>query len=268
MGYGWFVETLDDERRLIQHSGSLDGFYGTIERYIDDGVTIVVLTNHEGGDVWALIAVLESEFLPVSATAFESDRVLENDLVTVAHTRYPVGAASEMHAHGDRVNVFLTDLAVHVTTGEGEEFEATREARTAVWSEATSHALRAISDFEVIVVELRGGGGAPVPISPSDATRVAAQQHEIEFENDQVRIVRVRLAPSARTPSHVHSLPAVTVLLGDAQIRVADDEGQTQLADRHHGEVRWTDPVGQHTVENVGKTELLAIRVEIKQAPA
>jgi len=268
VGYGWFVKTLDDERRLIQHSGSLDGFYGTIERYIDDGVTFIVLTNHEGGDVWAMISVLESEFLPVSATAFESDRVLENDLVTVAHTRYPAGAASEMHAHGDRVNVFLTDLAVHVTTGEGEEFEATREARTAVWSEATSHALRAISDFEVIVVELRGEGSALASVSPSDATRVAAQHHEIEFENDQVRIVRVKLPPGARPPSHVHSLPAVTVLLGDARIRVTDGEGQARVVDRHHGEVRWMDPAGQHTVENVGETELLAIRVEIKRAPA
>jgi len=268
VGYGWFVKALDAERRLIQHSGSLDGFFGTIERYVDDGVTFVVLTNYEGGDVWALISVLESEFLPVSATAFESTRVLENDLVTVTRTRYPAGATSEMHPHGDRVNVFLTDLAVHVTTGEGEEFEATRETGTAVWSEATSHALRAISDFEVVVVELRGEGGKPVPILPSDATRVAAQHHEVEFENDQVRIVRVKLPAGARTPSHVHSLPAVTVLLGDAQIRVTDDEGQARVVDRHHGEVRWMDPVGQHNVENVGTAELLAIRVEIKRAPA
>ena len=81
----------------------------------------------------AVVAVLHATE-PVSAPEFESTRVLENDLVTVTHTRYPAGATSEMHAHGDRVNVFLTDLAVHVTTGEGEEFEATREVGTAVWS--------------------------------------------------------------------------------------------------------------------------------------
>ena len=200
----------------------------------------------------------------VPVAEFESTRVLENDLVTVTHTRYPAGATSEMHAHGDRVNVFLTDLAVHVTTGEGEEFEATREVGTAVWSEATSHALRAISDFDVVVVELRGEGGTPVPISPSDATRVAAAHHTVEFENDEVRIVRVKLAPGERTASHAHSLPAVAVLLGDARIRVTDDAGQAQVVDRHRGEVRWMDPVGPHTVENVGETELLAIRVEVK----
>jgi quercetin dioxygenase-like cupin family protein len=206
---------------------------------------------------------------PVPAPKFESTRLLENDLVTVTHARYPAGATSEMHAHGDRVNVFLTDLAVHVTTGEGEEFEATREVGTAVWSEATSHALRAISDFEVVVVELRGDArGKPVSASSQDATSVDAPHHEIEFENDRVRIVRVKLAPGERTPSHVHSLPAVTVLLGEAQIRVTDDAGQSRVIDRHHGEARWMDPVGQHIVENVGKTELIAIRVEIKQTPA
>jgi oxalate decarboxylase/phosphoglucose isomerase-like protein (cupin superfamily) len=58
----------------------------------------------------------------------------------------------------------------------------------------------------------------------------------------------------------------VTVLLGDAQIRVTGDDGQARVVDRHHGEVRWMDPVGGHTVENVGVADLLAIRVEIKQA--
>lgn len=63
VGYGWFVKSLGDDRRLVQHSGSLDGFYCTIERYVDDAVTFVVLTNYERGDIWALIAVLEAEFL-------------------------------------------------------------------------------------------------------------------------------------------------------------------------------------------------------------
>ena len=201
---------------------------------------------------------------PTSAPEFESTRVLENDLVTVTRHRYPAGATSPVHAHADRVNVFLTDIQVHVTTGEGEEFEATRRAGTAVWSEATSHALRAVSEFEVVVVELRGQSGEPVPISPSDATRVAAQHHEVEFENDRVRIVRVRLTPGTRTPSHVHSMPAVTLLLSYARIRVTYDEGQPSVYDRHHGEIRWMDPVGQHTMENLGKTELIAVRVEIK----
>ena len=204
---------------------------------------------------------------PTSDPEFETARVLENELVTVKRHRYSAGASSAMHAHADRVNVFLTDLHVHVTTGEGDVFEATRQAGTAMWSEATSHALRAESDFEVVVVELRGENGASNPIASPDATRVDAQHHEVEFENEWVRIVRVRLPPGKRTPSHVHSLAAVTVPLSDTQIRVTDDDGQTRDVDRHKGEVRWMDPTGRHTVENVGKTELLAIRVEIKKAP-
>ena len=218
--------------------------------------------------VAAVVVVLPRADGPTSDVEFETARVLENDLVTVMRHRYPAGAASEMHTHPDRVNVFLTDLDVHVTTGEGEEFEATRQAGTAVWSEAASHALRAKSDFEVVVVELRGENGASIPISPQDATRVAAQHHEVEFENEWVRIVRVKLLAGMRTQSHVHSLPAVTVVLSDTQIRVVVDDGQTRDGDRNEGGVRWMDPSGRHTVENVGNSDLLAIRVEIKQAPA
>jgi hypothetical protein len=198
----------------------------------------------------------------------ETTRVLENDLVTVERHLYSAGATSAMHAHTDRVNVFLSDLHVHVTTGDGKKFEATRQEGTAVWSEATSHALRAESDFDVVVVELRSENGTPIPISSQDATRVDPKHHALEFENEWVRIVRLRLPPGVSTLPHGHSLPAVTVLLSDAQIRVVGDDGQPRGGDRREGDVRWMDPTGQHTVENVGQTELLAIRVEIKQAPA
>jgi hypothetical protein len=198
----------------------------------------------------------------------ETAGLLENDLVTVKRHLYSAGAASAMHAHPDRVNVFLTDLDVHVTTGEGKKFEATRQAGTVVWSEATSHALRAESNFDVVVVELRSENGTPIPISTQDATRVDPKHHALEFENEWVRIVRLRLPPGVSTLPHGHSLPAVTVLLSDAQIRVVGDDGQPRGGDRREGDVRWMDPTGRHTVENVGQTELLAIRVEIKQAPA
>ncbi len=46
-GFGWFVEG-EKGHRLIEHGGAWQGFETQISRYVDDGLTVVVLTNLEG----------------------------------------------------------------------------------------------------------------------------------------------------------------------------------------------------------------------------
>ena len=43
-GYGWFVES-QDGHRVIEHEGQWQGFETQISRYVDDELTVVVLTN-------------------------------------------------------------------------------------------------------------------------------------------------------------------------------------------------------------------------------
>lgn len=43
-GYGWFIET-EDGHRVIEHEGEWQGFETQISRYVDDELTVVVLTN-------------------------------------------------------------------------------------------------------------------------------------------------------------------------------------------------------------------------------
>ncbi len=43
-GYGWFIE-VQDGHRLVEHEGAWQGFETQISRYVDDGLTVVVLTN-------------------------------------------------------------------------------------------------------------------------------------------------------------------------------------------------------------------------------
>jgi CubicO group peptidase (beta-lactamase class C family) len=44
-GFGWFVDRYHGHR-LVQHSGGTPGFSSVIYRFIDDKLTIIVLTNH------------------------------------------------------------------------------------------------------------------------------------------------------------------------------------------------------------------------------
>ena len=43
-GFGWFVEAVDGHRN-IGHGGSTSGFSATIQRFPDDKLAIIILTN-------------------------------------------------------------------------------------------------------------------------------------------------------------------------------------------------------------------------------
>jgi CubicO group peptidase (beta-lactamase class C family) len=43
-GYGWVIE-VNDRHRVIEHDGQWQGFETQISRYVDDELTVVVLTN-------------------------------------------------------------------------------------------------------------------------------------------------------------------------------------------------------------------------------
>jgi CubicO group peptidase (beta-lactamase class C family) len=43
-GFGWFIES-SDGHRVVEHEGQWQGFETQISRYVDDGLTVVVLTN-------------------------------------------------------------------------------------------------------------------------------------------------------------------------------------------------------------------------------
>jgi CubicO group peptidase (beta-lactamase class C family) len=43
-GYGWFIGE-DNGHRIVQHSGVLPGYISNIMRYVDDNVTVIVLSN-------------------------------------------------------------------------------------------------------------------------------------------------------------------------------------------------------------------------------
>lgn len=44
-GFGWFLDSWQG-RRVMLHSGGTPGFSSAIHRWVDDGVTVIVLTNH------------------------------------------------------------------------------------------------------------------------------------------------------------------------------------------------------------------------------
>ena len=46
-GFGWDLENING-RRVIEHGGELDGFTAFISRYVDDKLTVIIMTNLSG----------------------------------------------------------------------------------------------------------------------------------------------------------------------------------------------------------------------------
>jgi CubicO group peptidase (beta-lactamase class C family) len=62
-GLGWHVESLRG-RLKIWHGGGLPGFTSHFARFVDDGLSVVVLTNGDDGDVGSIANGVAALYLP------------------------------------------------------------------------------------------------------------------------------------------------------------------------------------------------------------
>lgn len=104
---------------------------------------------------------------------------------------------------------------------------------------------------------------------PLDAVNAAPRQHKLLFENERVRVLDTSVAPGETVPLHTHRWPCVLYILGWSDFVRRGAQGEVVLDSRGSGRVApgtalWSAPLGPHTLENVGESELRAISVELK----
>ena len=104
-----------------------------------------------------------------------------------------------------------------------------------------------------------------------DATVAAPQNHKVVLENERVRVLEVTVQPGEREPVHGHKWPSVMYVMAEDLIRDYDSEGKL-LYDSRTDKARmktpytiWMPPQAPHSVENLSKTPLRLLRVELKQ---
>jgi quercetin dioxygenase-like cupin family protein len=91
-----------------------------------------------------------------------------------------------------------------------------------------------------------------------DAVTADSKHYTVEFENDVVRLLRVRLPAGERAPAHSHSAYCA-IELTDSSLR--EDNGPT--SESKAGQVFCGDATS-HGPQNVGKTVAESIVVEFK----
>lgn len=99
-----------------------------------------------------------------------------------------------------------------------------------------------------------------------DPVVVDSAHYKVEFENDQVRVLRITYGPNEKSVMHDH--PAgVAVFLTDSKAQFTVPDGETVELDRKAGEAIWSE-AGPHLPQNTTDKPFELILVELKnQSP-
>lgn len=101
-----------------------------------------------------------------------------------------------------------------------------------------------------------------IPAHAQDPVKVDPKHYKIEFENDQVRVLRISYGPGEKSVMHEHPA-SVAVFLTDGHVRFTQPDGKSQESSPKAGTALW-NAAGKHRPENVGDKPFELILVELK----
>ena len=103
-----------------------------------------------------------------------------------------------------------------------------------------------------------GGAAGAQELSKVDPAHVA-----VKLDNDALQVTEITFKPGEKLPLHTHPAYAVYTIHGGT-VRIAYQGGKTEDLVWDHGDVIYGNPEGPHTTENVGKTTVKILLVELK----
>ena len=191
----------------------------------------------------------------------------ENDRVRVLRIQYAPGEKSVMHYHPNNFGVFLVDQKARFTLPDGSSVEIEGKAGTTGWGAGGQHLPENLTEnpIELILIEMKSPAdtGASKDVAPgSDPTIEDADHYAVEFENNQIRALRIQYDPGEKSVLHYH--PAgVAVFLTDQKVSFEMPDGSSVESAAKAGEAVWVD-AGSHIPKNIADEALELILVEMK----
>jgi quercetin dioxygenase-like cupin family protein len=89
----------------------------------------------------------------------------------------------------------------------------------------------------------------------------------VEFENESIVVVRIRMAPGEKTPMHDIKSARLVVWLTDTHLRDTHADGSTDDIRRRAGDIDWV-PVQRHAGENLAHEPLEFLAIVPKTSAA
>ncbi len=199
----------------------------------------------------------------------QDDRVkIDNEQVRVLKVVDEVHRKSQLHEHPmNRVMIYLTGGNLKVQYEDGKIDDQKLKAGQVRWSPGGGkHTSENIGStpLNIIEVELKGKPAASTEaLSPEHPLKVDPKHYKVEFENSQVRVLRVKFGPKAKAPMHDHALNRVVVYLTDQSFKVTTADGKTEQSQHKAGDVSWGGRA-KHEEENTTDRPCELVVVELK----
>ena len=215
-----------------------------------------------GSRILALVA-LAAQF-----AAADSRTLLENDKVRVVEANDLPHTPSAPHQHKvNRVMIYLQPGSQRITPEGGAPTTLKWRAGEVKWSPAGgTHVSEVVSNapVKIIEVEVKKEGDPSKAVNTSlDPPKIDPQDYRVEFENSQVRVLRVHMAAKRAVPLHEHQLDRVVVYLTDQNTRITSADGKAESSQHKAGEASWGGPA-KHREENLNDSPFEAVVVELK----
>lgn len=208
-------------------------------------------------------------FLTGSLLVAQTQTLIDNDQVRVLKATDKPHVKNPAHGHKlNRVMVYLTDGKQEITPAGGKATTETFKSGEVRFSKAVaSHTSETTSDENLLIMEVElknEGKPGKLQTGPLDPLKVAPKSYHLEFENDQVRVIRVKMPAHSGVPEHEHLLNRVVVNLSDQDTKMTSADGKVTMAKHKAGEASFGVPV-THKEDNQQDVPFEAIMIEIKK---
>jgi quercetin dioxygenase-like cupin family protein len=199
---------------------------------------------------------------PVAANPGHYAVLNENDVAVMIRARFPAGAKSAMHSHPAGCAIFYKDAKLKMTSPAGEVRTHDFRAGDVTCGDSHSHLVENVGgDTEFVQIDLKNRKSFdhlqtgrslvyPARIEAPDPIDADPSHYFVQFENDVVRLARIKVPGGVRTPMHAH--------LAYCIVEIRDMETGVQAGDSSCGDAM------AHESPNNAKSVNEAITIEFK----
>src|ERR1700691_525799 len=172
--------------------------------------------------------------------------LVENNEVKVVRALEKNQVVGKFHQHDmNRVIVYLQSGRQRFEYQDGRQpavFDW--KAGQVVWSPPSGmHSPEVLDhDFDIIEIELKTSGTGKAITGNLDPLKVDPSHYKLEFENPQVRVLRIRIQPHGAVPLHTYATDHVTIFLTDQNFHIKDSTGKMETAEHKAGDAIWETP--------------------------
>lgn len=202
----------------------------------------------------------------VVATLQHAEPIFENDYVKAIRFTLKPGGKLPTHEGAGRAIYSLSDYRIKWMEGDRQTEKKWKKGQVH-WHDAAQHAVENIGNTraeylvvtrkEAVLPPLEGHEASPAP------SELPAEHASVVFENDQVRVMEVKLPSGEKQPAHLGGHRLIYALT-TYDTQYSSGETGTKESAVKAGTAHWHGP-DKHAVENTGKTSANYLIFEFKK---